>query len=252
MNEMLFYRILLFSWLLLAPVIFCILFFLSAPYGRHSRSGWGSIIKPRIGWVVMEAPAALGIVFWFCIGEHRTTAACILLLLWETHYVFRAFIYPFLIKKTTRQMPVVIMLLAILFNMVNTYLNGRWLTHFSGGIGSEWLSDPRFLAGCAMFITGWVVNHQSDFILLGLRKRGDKAYYIPHGGLFRWISCPNYFGEILEWTGWALAAWSLAGLSFALWTLANLLPRALTHHKWYRDHFEDYPEDRKAVIPGIL
>jgi hypothetical protein len=252
MNEMLFYRILLYSWLVLAPVIFCVLFFCSVPYGRHSRSGWGRIIKPRFGWLVMEAPAAAGMIFWFCMGEFLTTAAFLLLLIWETHYIFRAFIYPFLIKKRVRQMPVSIMLIALLFNLVNTYLNGRWLTHFSGGIAMSWLSDPRFLAGVSLFIIGFVINHQSDFILLGLRKKGDTGYYIPYGGLFRWISCPNYFGEILEWVGWAVAVWSLAGLSFALWTTANLLPRAIIHHKWYRNHFPAYPKGRKAIFPGIL
>jgi protein-S-isoprenylcysteine O-methyltransferase Ste14 len=88
--------------------------------------------------------------------------------------------------------------------------------------------------------------------LFSLRRRGEKGYKIPHGGLYRWISCPNYFGELLEWTGWAIATWSLAGFSFALWTFANLVPRALSNHKWYRQKFADYPKNRKAIIPYIL
>jgi len=77
-------------------------------------------------------------------------------------------------------------------------------------------------------------------------------YKIPNGGLFRWISCPNYLGEIIEWVGWALATWSLPGMSFALWTAANLIPRAISHHKWYKTKFKDYPHRRKAIIPGVL
>ncbi len=84
------------------------------------------------------------------------------------------------------------------------------------------------------------------------RSPGETGYRIPRGFLFEKISCPNYLGEVVEWTGWALAAWSLPGLSFAVWTAANLLPRALTHHRRYRKTFPDYPADRKAIVPGIL
>lgn len=74
---------------------------------------------------------------------------------------------------------------------------------------------------------------------------------IPSGGLYRFVSCPNYLGEIIEWSGWALATWSLGGLSFAVWTAANLLPRAISHHKWYRSRFPDYPPKRLAILPFI-
>jgi protein-S-isoprenylcysteine O-methyltransferase Ste14 len=66
------------------------------------------------------------------------------------------------------------------------------------------------------------------------------------------VSCPNYLGEMLEWFGWALATWSIAGLAFALYTVANLLPRALQHHRWYRAKFADYPADRKALVPYVI
>ena len=92
----------------------------------------------------------------------------------------------------------------------------------------------------------------SDNILLRLRKPGGSGYSIPRGGAFRYVSCPNYLGELLEWAGWALATWSLAGLAFFAYAVANLLPRALSHHRWYREKFEDYPAKRRALIPGML
>ena len=33
---------------------------------------------------------------------------------------------------------------------------------------------------------------------------------------------------------------------------ANLIPRAITTQRWYREKFPDYPKERKALIPGIL
>ena len=58
--------------------------------------------------------------------------------------------------------------------------------------------------------------------------------------------------EIVEWLGWALLTWSPAGLAFAAWTMANLVPRARAHHRWYRERFPDYPARRKALVPGLF
>jgi protein-S-isoprenylcysteine O-methyltransferase Ste14 len=88
--------------------------------------------------------------------------------------------------------------------------------------------------------------------LLRLKKANPDDYSIPRGGLFRWVSCPNYLGEIVEWLGWALLTWSPAGLAFAAWTMANLVPRARAHHRWYRERFSDYPTKRKALVPGLF
>ena len=74
---------------------------------------------------------------------------------------------------------------------------------------------------------------------------------MPAGGAFELVSCPNYTGEILQWFGWALATWSAAGLAFAVFTAANLVPRAHAHHSWYREKFPDYPKSRKRVIPFL-
>jgi steroid 5-alpha reductase family enzyme len=97
-----------------------------------------------------------------------------------------------------------------------------------------------------------IINIKSDDILFALRDDGSTGYKIPSGGLFEKVSCPNYLGEIIEWTGWAIATWSLAGATFAIWTVCNLAPRALAHHKWYKEEFEEYPENRKALVPFLL
>ena len=148
-------------------------------------------------------------------------------------------------------MPLVIALVGFGFNAGNAYLNGRYLFSFSGGYAPDWLLDPRFIAGSGFFVTGYVINRWGDRKLRLLRASGETGYKIPYGGLFEWVSCPNYLGEIIEWTGWAVATWSLPGLSFAIWTIANLVPRARAHQAWYRKHYEDYPPERKALFPGV-
>jgi len=253
MSEQLVFNILVILSFILAGGIFVSLFFISAPYGRHTRGGWGLSVPNWLGWLVMESPSPLLMLALFLIGgAPKTTTTLVFLLMWWAHYTHRAFIYPFETRSKNKRMPVVVMLMGMIFNLGNAYLNGRWLFHFSAGMYTNaWLADARFIAGAALFVGGYIINRWADRKLRSLRQPGETGYQIPQGGIYRWISCPNYFGEVLEWCGWALATWSLPGLSFAVWTFANLAPRARSHHAWYHRNFPEYPRERKAFIPGI-
>jgi len=134
--------------------------------------------------------------------------------------------------------------------MVNVYLNGSYIA--AGSYPAAWLTDPRLLVGVALFLVGFVINRWADRVLRNLRAPGETGYKIPRGGLYELVACPNYFGELLEWVGWAVATWSLAGLSFAVFTAANLIPRAVANRRWYRERFPEYPASRRALIPYLL
>lgn len=43
------------------------------------------------------------------------------------------------------------------------------------------------------------INFQADRILIGLRADGSSGYSIPYGGVYRWVSSGNYFGELILW-----------------------------------------------------
>ncbi len=238
--------------LVVAVAVFAFLFFVSAPYGRHIRRGWGPLIPNHFAWIIMETPAVVVFAWCFAAGTApRNLPILLFFALWELHYVHRALIYPWTIRDGHKKMPMAVMLLGFGFNMGNAYANGRYLFTLSGGFPQSWLQDARFLAGVTLFIGGFIINNWADLALRALRRPGETDYHIPYGGLFRWVSCPNYLGELVEWTGWALATWSLPGLAFALWTFANLAPRARSHHAWYYANFPEYPRDRKALIPWL-
>jgi steroid 5-alpha reductase family enzyme len=245
------YRALVVLELALAVPTFVGLRFITAPYGRYRRAGWGPTVPARVAWIVMESPAPLLFAAVYATGAHRADLVPLLLLvLWQLHYVHRTFIYPFEMRAGTR-MPVGVIAMAIVFNVLNAYVNAHWIAAV-GSYPHAWLADPRFLAGTAMFLGGLALNITSDRALRRLRGPGESGYRVPRGGAFEWVSCPNYLGEMVEWAGWALATWSLAGLAFAAYTTANLAPRALTHHDWYRERFPDYPPRRRALIPYVL
>ena len=251
MNTAVFNRIVL-SWILLAAVTFVLLFFFSAPYGRHHRKGWGPAMGRRLGWLVMEVPSLAVFLACFLVWRDQTTfVAVALLLIWGLHYGHRALIYPFSLRKKGRSMPVFVVAMGGLFNVVNALLNGYYIFFLSDKFSDRWLTDPRFGLGVGLAVVGFVINRWADLQLQKVRSAHPADYVILDSGLFRLVSCPNYFGEILIWIGWAVATWSLPGLSFAIWTMANLVPRAWKHHLWYRHQFPDYPPERKALLPWV-
>jgi protein-S-isoprenylcysteine O-methyltransferase Ste14 len=235
----------------LAAIVAVILFFIAAPYGRYQRKGWGPTVGDKVGWIVMEAPSPLLFATFFFWGNPRSWTAVAFLLMWEIHYVYRAFVYPLRVRKSRRRMPLSVVGMGVLFNVMNAYLNGYYLFVLAKEYPTTWLLNPRFIAGLALFVGGMWVNRRADHILRTLRDAGEIEYQIPDQGLYRYISCPNYFGEIVGWIGWAIATWSLPGLAFATWTVANLAPRAWAHHRWYRTTLADYPRERKALVPGL-
>lgn len=114
------------------------------------------------------------------------------------------------------------------------------------------------LAGFLLFVLGMIINIHSDHILRNLRKPGEMTYRIPQGttannaqlprqwlpcppwylpslchlgGMFCFVSGANFFGEIVEWCGFALAAWSLPAFAFAFFTTCSIGPRACHHHR---------------------
>jgi len=256
MSEKAVYDALLMAVFALAPIVFVLLLFITAPYGRYSEgraAAWGPSINVKIGWMIQGSPSVIAFAVFFALGKYATNMLpLIFLALWETHYLQRTYVFPLLMRGPRRTLKLPVIAIAMLFYIVNGYLNGRYLTQFSDVYSSGWLTDPRFVIGLIAFFTGMALNLHSDNILRNLRRPGEACYKIPCGGMFKFVSCGNYFGEIVQWCGWATATWSLPGLCYCVWTAANLVPRAISHHRWYLNRFPEYPKKRKALMPFIL
>lgn len=247
------FDIIVIAWIAMAILIFPILLKVTAPYGRHTKSSWGPMISNRLGWFIMELPALAVFSFFVLTGKNLTqTIIFIASALWIIHYVNRTLIFPLRIRTSNKKMPLGIVAMAFFFNIINGFINGYWLGYLALPYPELWLYDPRFIIGIILFVTGFIINQYHDQLLIRLRKNSGTSYKIPFGGLFRYISCPNFFGEIIEWGGFALLTWCLPSFSFFLWSIVNLLPRAIDHHRWYKNTFADYPKERKAMIPFLF
>ena len=229
-------------------------FFYTTPYGKFKKPDEKFEIASLPGWLIMEFPCIVACLITFITagGNNKALVPLVFLAIWQAHYTYRSLIFPFLLNERAKKMPLSAVAFGVGFNSLNGFLNGYAFTHLDHLLDSSWLLTPMFIGGVSLMIIGLSINMHADKVLRHLRKPGETGYKIPHGGMYKYISVPNYFGEMIEWAGLALASCSPAALAFLVFTIANLFPRALAHHKWYLNKFEDYPQDRKAIIPFIL
>lgn len=249
------FSIALWVMIALAVIVFISLFKVDAGYGKFYDRKWGKAINNRVGWVLMESPVFIAmIVLWALSGRRDDVVRLVFLLIFELHYFQRSFIFPFLIRGKS-VMPLSIIAMGVTFNTLNALMQGGWIFYVSAPerYTLHWLSTPQFLIGTLVFLFGMFVNIQSDSIIRHLRKPGDTAHHLPQGGMFRYVSSANYFGELLEWIGFAILTWSLAGVVFAVWTFANLGPRAARIHQRYAAEFgEAFDAKRiRRIIPFV-
>ena len=221
------------------------------PAGRMGGKGLGRRVNSRWGWFAMEFPALVTFPAIYLLSGNLHVVGNIVLALWLAHYAHRTLLWPWLIQQRSATVSSTMLTAAAAFNLVNGVFWG-WFMGQVADYAAQWLTDPRFLGGLALTIAGAALNIQTDYRLLHLRKSNSGRHVMPHGGAFEFVSCPNLSGEIIEWLGFALLTWSLPGLAFALWTIANLAPRAVWRRNWYRENFSDYPKQRSALFPGIL
>lgn len=240
---------------IIALVVFISLYFVTAGYGKFATKKWGPSVNNKLGWVLMEAPVFIAMcLLCYFSDKTMTMALAIIFLLFQLHYFQRSFIFPFLLKGKSR-MPLSIMFMGVLFNVLNALMQGGWLFYVSPSdmYSNDWLATPQFIIGTIIFFTGMFINIQSDSIIRGLRKPGDTKHYLPEGGMYNYVTSANYFGEIVEWTGFAILTWSFSGAVFAWWTFANLVPRAASIYEKYSNEFGSQVKERKLkrVIPWI-
>ena len=255
------YYIVMGCMAVMAVIVFIALFFFKAGYGYLSSSNWGPNISNRTAWVLMEAPAFIFMLYYtvrFALCGTDTGNSDLVLYvmagLYLLHYFQRSFIFPMLMRGKSR-MPLAIMLMGLVFNTLNAYLIGGWLFREapSGMYGTDWLWSPQFIIGTLVFFSGMAINLHSDNVIRHLRKPGDTKHYIPRKGLYRYVTSANYFGELTEWIGYAILTWSPAGVLFAVWTFANLGPRARSLTEKYEQEFGDEYKKlgKKHIIPFI-
>lgn len=248
------YYMTMWAMALTAVIVFIALYFVKAGYGIFRTKQWGFSINNKVAWVLMEAPVFIVMLYmWTSNGASTALPAFLAFLLFELHYFQRSFVFPLMMKGNSR-MPIAIMAMGIVFNVINGLLIGTSLFVFPPSQfneGAVYLTHPTVIAGIIVFFCGMGINIHSDHVIRHLRQPGDTRHYLPQKGFYRYVTSANYFGELVEWTGFALFCSTPAAWLFVVWTAANLVPRAAAIHKRYRKEFGDAVGIRKRIIPFI-
>ena len=248
------YFMTMWAMAVIAVFVFIALYFVKAGYGIFRTKQWGISINNKAAWVMMEAPVFIVMLYmWASNGASTALPSFLAFLLFELHYFQRSFIFPMLMKGKSR-MPIAIMLMGITFNVINGLLIGTSLFVFPPSLFNEgiaYLAHPTAILGIAIFVVGMAITLHSDHVIRHLRQPGDTRHYLPQKGFYRYVTSANYFGELVEWTGFALLCSTPAAWLFVVWTAANLIPRAAAIHRHYREEFGEAVGTRKRVIPFV-
>jgi len=221
-------------------------------YGRHAEPDARGL-PIRAAWMVMALPGLVLCPWTFRTGGGGSAVSTAMLVLWMLAYAWRGVLFPLLLRGTAgKRMPWGVVVLGALFTAALAHLNGLALAQTWRPYPLRWLWSVRFLYGTMLFLAGMLISRASDLAVIGLRRRGEVGHHLPRGVFFEEISCPNYLGEMLMWIGWAVLTWSKPGLAAATLSIAVLLPRAVSHHLWYRRTFPNYPPNRRAILPFVL
>lgn len=254
---------------------FLILFFIKAYYGKFFDSSdnkkesnsllnnlrkFFPVIPSHISWIIQECPCVFITLFYLIKYQSKISILQIAVIFpFLVHYIHRSFIFPFIIHSS-KNYPLEITLMALSFCIFNSIIINRSIIIFSEYDSNDYLT---IFIGIMFTFNGMFINVYHDYSMsyqraYQNRKSKGTHYIIPRGFLFEFISCPNYFGELIEWFGFTILSGTFSGFVFFICSFANLFPRAIQYHKWYQTKFkEEFATNiklkrRKAIIPLII
>lgn len=223
-------------------------------FGENTTIG----VDPRLGWWLMELPCS-AFFPWFFLRTARSHEfvprlfACIFMM----HYLYRGWIFPCLIRvhgKSTN-FSLVPAIGGWMVTILHAYFNAKWFGEMGSKLNKRWLRSWKFILGALLYYSGLIATIYHDHIMRTLRDGDGPRYRIPHGGLFEHATCAHYFVELWMWFGFMIMSWGPNGLFIFLISCMNLIPRSVTTHQWYHNHFngmddaELYPANRTQLVP---
>lgn len=116
----------------------------------------------------------------------------------------------------------------------------------------------RLAAGLLLFAWAYREQWRANVAMAAVRKNSSgrvatHEHRVITGGLFELVSSPQMFTEMVLYGAWYVVLWGSSGWKYVLlFVWGNQLEIALISHRWYQDKFDDYPRNRKAIIPYLL
>lgn len=139
-------------------------------------------------------------------------------------------------------------------------LNGLFIGYFlfSPRYMEPNLSPVVFKTLIGTFTIAEIMNFLCHLHLRNLRPAGTKVRGIPKGFGFDYVSCANYFWEVVAWASFAGLSKCVPAYIFLAATVFILTKWSKDRHRKYVKEFDGkegralYPRSRKALIPFII
>ena len=234
--------------------MFILLFYSSNGYGRLSNeSNSFLMVNEKIAWSVhlLEIVFSFGhIIYYVFFYENYSMTNIVLLMLFCAHYINRGIFYPLFMPSTSKsKWPIEFLFFSFVWITSNSLIQDRNVL-FNSVYEEGYLRSTWFMFGLTVFLIGMIINIHSDYYIIKLKKQNNGDYVIPYGYLYSYITCPNYFGELIEWFGFFLCTQTTGAFIFFLFSCSNLIPKAHKNYEWYKEKFpKDFPKNRKKLVP---
>jgi len=169
--------------------------------------------------------------------------------LWMTHYTKRLLETIFVHEFGTLTMPV-----------RNLFKNCLYYWGFAAAVGynvnipnENELASWHLYLGFPWFCGFMLLNFMCHLRLKYMRRPGCNDFVIPHGGLFEYITCPNYFCEIMTWFGFnILTGFTPAGVAFNIVGTLQMIQWATQRRdKFIKLFGNEWPRNRYVLFPFI-
>jgi len=224
---------------------------------KGSNSGYSKFANPakafkvpsRVGMVALYAPALVvsGVYLWNAPntnGRELVTAALLCL-----HFGKRVLESLFLHKYSGTMDGDFLLPIGASYAL-NAALTAHQQLQVT--MYSHAFADPVYHLGLVLTVLGQGGNFYHHYLLTHMRKEGEKTYVIPSGGLFNFVTMPHYFFEILAWLGIACVTQHFSAFLTVAGMCSYLAGRSVATTRWYRSKFDNYPKERKHLIPFLF
>lgn len=172
------------------------------------------------------------------------------IILFAAHFVKRELETIFVHKFSRPTMP-----------LQSIFKNSLYYWAFAAVIGYP-LCHPKFTppespmqvkTGAAVMIMNEIMNFAVHLQLSRMRKGdGDQARTFPGGPLFQFVSCPNYFHEVMSWVGFSIGTNLLSSWLFTAVGLAQMTEWSLKKHRGYVKADPAAMKRKKSIIPFVI
>lgn len=220
-------------------------------YSKFARPDARKSVPSRVGMFIVYFPAALAPAAALAFsGVTATGWHWLAMGLVTAHFAKRCAEVLFLHRYSGRMDLDAVVPICLQYTLQSVTL--AWIACVENPLGPPGETFPVALrVGMVLWGLGTSLNLYHHWLLSRLRKDGAGGYHLPRGGLFGWVACPHYFGELVAWFGFALVFHHITALVFFSTMLLYLMGRSSATLSWYREKLTTTPEGWRRLIPLV-